>query len=135
MEHEIKIYYKDTDCGGVVYYSNYLEFFEQARTEYMNCKGVDIKELKDKGIQFIVRNARVDYLLPAVYGEILVVSTTIEKISGASLNFLYEIKEKGKGRVKVKGSTLLVCIDINLKPRRIPDSIISKLMLTYTVEK
>lgn len=126
---EIKIYYKDTDCGGVVYYANYLNYFEQARTEWMSEKGISVKELKDSGIQFIVKHAQVDYKSPAQYGETLQIVTDTDKIGGARINFTYEVKEKESGRLVVTGSTQLVCIDEKLKPRRIPKDIFKKLTL------
>lgn len=126
---EVKIYYKDTDCGGVVYYANYLVYFEQARTEWMEDRGASIRALKDAGIQFIVKHAEVNYKSPAGYGEILRIETFADKISGASINFSYEIKEKETSRMIVSGSTQLVCIDEKLKPRRIPEDILKKLTL------
>ncbi len=125
---EIKVYYKDTDCGGVVYYANYLDYFEQARTEWMEERGVSIKELKCKGIQFIVKRAEVDYKSPAQYGEILQIITNIDKPAGVRINFSHEIKEKESGRLIVTGSTQLVCIDEELKPCRIPEDVSKKLI-------
>jgi acyl-CoA thioester hydrolase len=124
---EIKIYYKDTDCGGVVYYANYLIYFEQARTEWMEEKGASIAQLKNKGIQFIVKRADINYKSPARYGEILVVDTGVDKVSGASMNFTYTIKDRLTQRTIVTGSTLLVCIDEKLKPTRIPPDTLNQL--------
>ncbi|MBN2407759.1 MAG: YbgC/FadM family acyl-CoA thioesterase [Elusimicrobia bacterium] len=124
---EIKIYYRDTDCGGVVYYANYLDYFERARTEWMEERGASVRELRDRGIQFIVKHSEVDYRSPAAYGQVIVVDTKADKITGASIDFSYRITEKGTDRIIVTGSTLLVCIDGKLKPRRIPEDIASKL--------
>lgn len=126
---EIKIYYKDTDCGGVVYYGKYLEFFEVARTEWMADRGIDIKYLKDNGIQFIVKTADISYHSPAKYGETINVETLVNEISGASLNFKYEVTEKITKRLIATGFTKMVCINDSLKPRRLPVTIKDKLTL------
>jgi acyl-CoA thioester hydrolase len=126
---EVKIYYRDTDCGGVVYYSNYLDYFERARTEWMEQRGVSVKDLADKGIIFIVKKAGVDYKTPAKYGQTLEIDTIADNISGASLNFFYKIKEKHTRQMIVEGSTKMVCINDKLKPRRIPEDILEKLKI------
>ncbi|MBN2830865.1 MAG: acyl-CoA thioesterase [Candidatus Omnitrophica bacterium] len=74
---KIKIYYHRTDCGGPVYYANYLKFFEEARTEYFMQRGFSIKDLANSGTMFIVARQEVDYKLPAVYGDLLEISTTL----------------------------------------------------------
>ncbi|MFC2061096.1 acyl-CoA thioesterase [Elusimicrobiota bacterium] len=124
---EIKVYYRDTDCGGVVYYANYLDYFERARTEWMDEKGAGIKGLRDGGIQFIVKHAEINYKSPAAYGEILQVDTQVDKVGGASITFTYEIKEKESRRLIVTGSTQLVCINKKLRPMRMPDELQEKL--------
>ena len=119
---DIKIYYQDTDCGGVVYYANYLTYFERARTEFLLDRGIDIRRLADEGITFVVRRAQIDYRSPARYGETVSVETRAEKISAASIDIGYVIKEKKEGRLIVTGSTLLACIGKDLKPRRLPEA-------------
>ena len=66
---EYRVYYEDTDAQGVVYYANYLKFFERARTEYLRSLGYEQKNLMDKGIIFVVRKVIVQYLLPASLDE------------------------------------------------------------------
>ncbi|PIU18750.1 MAG: acyl-CoA thioesterase [Elusimicrobia bacterium CG08_land_8_20_14_0_20_44_26] len=121
---EIKIYYQDTDCGGVVYYANYLVYFERARTEYLLKKGVDIRRLADEGIFFLVRRAEIEYKSPARYGETLVVKTEPREISRASIDLKYTVTEKSKKYLIVAGSTLLACVGRDMKPRRLPDGIL-----------
>ncbi|MDO9514459.1 MAG: YbgC/FadM family acyl-CoA thioesterase [Elusimicrobiota bacterium] len=118
---EIKIYYQDTDCGGVVYYANYLTYFERARTEFLRELGADIGELMERGIFFLVRRAEVDYISPARYGETVIVEVQAGKSTGASIELLYEIKEKASLRSIVKGKTLLVCVGKDMKPMRLPE--------------
>ncbi len=117
---EIKIYYQDTDCGGVVYYANFLTYFERARTEFLSEAGADINELMARGIFFVVRRAEIDYISPARYGETIIVEVKAGKLTGASIELFYEIKEKVSLRPVVKGRTLLVCVDKDMKPSRMP---------------
>ena len=124
---EIKIYYQDTDCGGVVYYANYLTYFERARTEWMAEKGVDVKELAEQGTLFVVSHAEADYKSPARYGETIVIQTQLDSAAGVRLELAYRIEEKETKRLIVTGKTTLVCVNSNLKPQRIPDDIINKL--------
>ncbi|MBN1384211.1 MAG: YbgC/FadM family acyl-CoA thioesterase [Elusimicrobia bacterium] len=119
----VKIYYQDTDCGGVVYYANYLAYFERARTEWLNEKGISVKQLAEKGLLFVVRHAEVDYKSPAHYGEILEIHTCLENIEKTRLAFSYKIEEKQNNRLIVTGKTTLVCVDANLKPQRVPEEI------------
>jgi acyl-CoA thioester hydrolase len=120
----IKIYYKDTDCGGVVYYANYLNYFEQGRTEWMASKGISIKELADQGILFVVKTAELDYVSPSRYGEVLKIMTAPDKIGGATINFTYEIWEQETDRLIVTGSTRLACINSDMKPVKIPGDVL-----------
>ena len=123
---KVRIYYHHTDCGGVVYYANYLAFLEEARTEFMEEKGLFIKELTEKGILFVVARQEIDYKLPAVYGDILEVHTWITAVSGVKIEFEYEIKNQ-KHQIVTQAKTLLVCIDKDFKPQPIPEDIRSKL--------
>ncbi|MBU3955658.1 acyl-CoA thioesterase, partial [bacterium] len=106
--------------GGVVYYANYLTYFERARTEFLRSSGADISELMERGILFVVRRAEIDYISPACYGETIVVDVKAGKLTGASVELFYEIKEKVSLRPVVKGSTLLVCVGRDMKPSRMP---------------
>jgi len=119
---KIKIYYHHTDCGGVVYYANYLSFLEEARTEYLAEKGVLVKELADQGTLFVVARQEIDYKFPAFYGDTLQIDSKITNIGGAKIEFEYEIKNQN-GQVNSKAKTILVCVDVNLKPKAIPDQI------------
>jgi acyl-CoA thioester hydrolase len=116
-----KIYYYDTDCGGVVYYANYLKYFEEARTEYMLEKGVDLKELADKGILFVVKKADINYKSPACYGDVIEIFTHVERVRSASLEFTQEAR-KGD-RTLVLARICLACIDDKFRPRPIPEEL------------
>ena len=116
---EIRIYYEDTDCGGVVYYANYLKYFERARTHYLEERGLSVAELRDGGTQFMVVHAELDYRSPGRYGETLVIETTLASVSQASFTFAHVLRERSSGRVVVEGSAKLVTVDDNLKVKRL----------------
>jgi len=123
---KIKIYYHHTDCGGVVYYANYLNFLEEARTEFLAQKGVSIKDLAEDGTMFVVARQEIDYKYPAVYGDILEVATLINGTSGVRVNFEHEIKNQEE-RLIVKAKTVLVCVGKDLKPKSIPEQILQRM--------
>ena len=124
---EIKIYYEDTDCGGVVYYANYLKYFERARTEYLETRGCSIAALMERGVVFVVVHAEVDYCSPGRYGETLVVETDVGDVTRAALTFSHVVREKTSGRVVVKGLARLAATDTNGKVRRLDKAIVTAL--------
>ena len=126
---EIKIYYQETDCGGVVYYANYLTYFERARTEWLAEKGVSVKNLAEQGILFVVAHAEIDYKSPAKYGETIIIQTQFNSASGVRLELSYKIEEKDTKRLIVTGKTTLACVNSNMKPQRISDDVVKKLKL------
>ena len=121
---EKRIYYHDTDCGGVVYYATYLKYFEEARTEYLRSLGIDVAEYAVKGNLFAVVHMEIDYKCPARYGDIIKVSAGIETIGNASIHFVQEVKRGDKLLVKAK--VVLACIDNNMKARRVPEDLKEK---------
>jgi len=124
---EIRIYYEDTDCGGIVYYANYLKYFERARTEYLEARGYFVAALMGEGIVFVVVHAEVDYCSPARYGETLVVETVVSDLSRASLTFSHVVRERASGRVIVEGSARLAVTDGNGKVKRLDKAIVAAL--------
>ena len=123
---DIKIYYEDTDCGGVVYYANYLRYMERARTEYLDERGISVKDLMGQGTLFTVSRVEIDYKSSARYGEIIVIETSLPEVTGATLLFEHTMKEKTSGRVLVEAKARLVCVDASIKPQRIPRDIVEK---------
>ncbi len=118
-----RIYYHDTDCGGVVYYANYLKYLEEARTDYMEKRGLILKELAEKGFLFVVRRVDIEYKAPAHYGDILEISSKLSKIKNVSVEFHQEIKRKEQ--LLVSATTILVCIDKNFRPSAMSDELIN----------
>lgn len=123
---KIKIYYHQTDCGGVVYYANYLKFLEEARTEFFESKGIFIKELVKQGVQFVVARQEIDYKAPAFYGDTLSIDTRLNEVGGVKLDFAYEIKNQ-EGQIVSAARTVMVCVNGNLKPQAIPEEVRNKL--------
>ena len=117
-----KIYYHDTDSGGVVYYANYLKYFEEARTEFLKDKGIDIMELEKDNFLFVVRHVDIDYKAKACYGDVLDIFTTVTGKTKVTINFFHEAKRNGS--LLVNANTQLVCVDNNFKPVGIPEKVI-----------
>jgi acyl-CoA thioester hydrolase len=118
---EKKIYYHDTDCGGVVYYANYLKYLEEARTEYLLTKGIELPKLAEKNVWFVVARVEIDYKTPAHYQEKLKVSARVEEIKLSTLRFFQEIRKEGV--TVVKATTTLICVGNDFKPIRVPEEI------------
>ena len=114
-----RIFYHDTDCGGVVYYGNYLKYLEEARTEYMDQRGMSVKELMDKGFTFVVYRQEIDYKYPAVYGDILDIETKVTSVSPIRTEFEYVIRNQN-GRVTTMAKTILVSLNKNFEPYPLP---------------
>lgn len=118
---EIRIYYEDTDSGRVVYYANYLKFFERARTEFLRARGIDIASLaNDERIGFTVVNASARYRRPARLGDLIEVETRAALKGAVRITFDYVVRLAGSPEVLVEGSTDLACVDDRFRPQRAP---------------
>lgn len=122
---EKKIYYHDTDCGGVVYYANYLKYLEEGRSEFFLENGVSLKDLSEQGIYFVVAHTELDYKSPARYQETIEVSTAVKRIGRCSLDFSQDIARQGACLVQAK--TTLVCVSKGFKPIPLPEGVRKKL--------
>jgi len=107
----VKIYYEDTDCGGVVYHANYLRYFERARTEYLAEQGISIRDYMKNGILFVVVRAEIFYESPARYGDVLIINSELEKVRGVSLDFKHTIRRKDEDGVLVRAKIRLACLN------------------------
>lgn len=126
-EIEVRIYYEDTDCGGVVYYANYLRYFERARTSHLEALGIDMKGLTEEKHFFVVTRASLDYHSPAHYGDRLVVESNIAEVGGASLTFDHVVKERNSGRRLVTGRVRLASVGPEGRVERFPGHVASSL--------
>ncbi len=123
MRIPVRIYYEDTDCGGVVYYANYLKYFERGRTEFLRRLGVSLTELAVKGIVFVVTKVEVDYRSPARYDDILTLDTQISKTSAATITFGHTITRDDGAAPLVTASVALAAIGPDGKPVRLPSEV------------
>ena len=123
----VRVYYEDTDAGGVVFYANYLKFFERARTEMLRNLGFEQDQLiVEQQIIFVVRSVQIDYLKPARFNESLNVSAKITVAKKASLNFEQIITRDED--VLCKGNVRVACLNTNsMKPKAIPDFLLEKI--------
>lgn len=130
----VRVYYEDTDNGGVVYYANYLKFMERARTEWLRARGVEQDLLaQQEGLIFAVRSAQLDYLKPGKFNQLLSVSMEVVESGKVSLTFEQTVRvtenllindgdeEEQNGMLLCRGRIKIACLDANsLKPRAIP---------------
>ncbi|MCF6236458.1 MAG: tol-pal system-associated acyl-CoA thioesterase [Gammaproteobacteria bacterium] len=136
----VRIYYEDTDSGGVVYYANYLKYMERARTEWLRSFGIEQPQLQEKhGVVFVVRSVALEYLRPARFNDFLQVTVVLKKCGKASMvmeqtvyrvtcstNTKLELNDNGEllcqGRIKI------ACVDaITFKARSIPQSVLGEI--------
>ncbi len=124
----VRVYYEDTDAGGVVFYANYLKFFERARTEMLRDMGFEQDQLiAEQKIIFVVRAVQVDYLTPARFNESLEVSAEVTQAKKVSLNFEQMITRNGE--VLCKGNIRIACLDAeSMKPKAIPANLLDRLL-------
>jgi acyl-CoA thioester hydrolase len=125
-EHRVRVYWEDTDAGGVVYYANYLKFLERCRTEWLRSLGVDQPRLKaEQGLQFVVVNVTVDFLRPARLDDEVLVTAELLKLTGATIQFKQAIWRQD---VQLIDATARVaCLDsATLRPRAIPKDLFTE---------
>jgi acyl-CoA thioester hydrolase len=122
---EKKIYYHDTDCGGVVYYANYLKYLEEARTEFLLIKGIELPKLAEQDVMFVVGRVEIDYKAPARYQDRIRVSSSVEEIKLSAIRFYQEVSRNGT--LLAKATTTLVCVGGDFKPKRLPEEVKERL--------
>ena len=122
MEHEldIRVYYEDTDAGGIVYYANYFKFCERGRTELLRDAGFENKPLMDReGFIFVVRKLDAEYMSPAFLDDVLTMKTSLDAMNNAS--FVMKQSLFKQDRLIFQANVTLVCVTKNGKPTRVPD--------------
>ena len=124
----VRVYWEDTDAGGVVYHAAYLRFLERARTEWLRACGVAQQRLREKhGILFVVADMQVKFLAPARLDDELHAVVTAFTRRSASMRFAQCILRPADGAVLVEAQVRAACIDAaSYKPRRIPDSLLTE---------
>jgi len=116
----VRVYYQDTDAGGVVFHGRYLSFFERARTEWLRHLGFDVRQLAEHdGVLFIVRELRVSYLRPAQVDDLLTVTAAVQNLGRAQ--FTLDQRVLRGADLLAQGSVNLACVSVQeLKPARVP---------------
>ncbi len=126
----VRVYYEDTDLGGVVYYANYLRFLERARTEWLRHLGFEQDMLRERlGVQFVAVGIKLDYHRPARFNDELLVSVNVIGIKRVSLVFDQAIHAASAGDALVCSAEVRVaCVDsVTLKPKPLPREIAAEL--------
>ena len=128
FRHHIRVYWEDTDAGGVVFYANYLKFFERARTEWLRAAGVQQQALREAtGAMFVVAEVQTRYLAPARLDDLMEVTVVVEALGSASMVLL---QEAWRGETLLaEGRIRIGCVDAaTLKPRRIPAPVVEAVL-------
>jgi len=127
-EMEYRVPYADTDRMGIVYYANYLIFFEKGRTELMRKLGLRYRDLENNDKVFLpCTEANVKYHSPAYYDDLLTIRTKVQKLGSASINFEYQVTNAETRKTIVAGATRHPFINRDWKPVRVPDWVRKKL--------
>lgn len=120
----VRVYWEDTDAGGIVFYANYLKFFERARTEWLRERGIGQQQLREEtGAIFVVLDTQVSYRLPARLDDTLQITVETTRAGGASLVFTQRAWRGAE--LLVEGTIRVACVDAaTLKPRRLPPTVV-----------
>jgi len=119
-DHPIKVYYKDIDQMGIVYYSRYFEFFEEARTEMLSSIGLDYSNIEENGAMLPVIEAHCEYKKGATFSQDLIVKTYIRELPKVKIKFEYKICPAGSDEILLTGYTVHACTNLEGKPVKMP---------------
>ncbi len=119
--YPVRVYYEDTDMGGIVYHANYLRYIERARSDWVRQLGNDQNAMRDAGIVWVVRRIEAEYLATAKFEDELTVETTMREISGVRLT-MDQLVKRGD-QVIFTASVTAVCMNAAGKPVRLPAEI------------
>ena len=127
FSHAQRVYWEDTDAGGVVFYANYLKFFERARTEWLRALGVGQQQLRDEtGAIFVVGETRVRYLRPARLDDALEITVILQQRGKASMDLRQQALRDGE--LLAEGEIRIGCVDAaSFRPRRMPATLLERL--------
>ncbi len=125
--HNVRVYYEDTDAGGIVYYANYLKFFERARTEWLRQMGIEQDILLERSLGFVVKRVEMDNYAPARFNDLLCIESEIVELKRVSLIFKQIIRSPNK-QCLVSALIRVACVNLSsMKPQAIPDNILGEL--------
>ena len=129
---EVRIYYDDTDAGGVVYHANYLRYLERGRTEFLRDRGMSVQVMHDQGIIFPVVSIQIDYRSPARLDDLLEVETTIVAVKNSSFVAGQKVFRKEDGKLLVEARVTLACVGEEMRAKRLPAEL-RELLVSETV--
>ena len=118
FSYELRVRYQETDGQGIVHHGNYLTYFEKARIELLRNYGINYREIEDSGLMLVVAEARVEYVQPALFDDLLNVSVRIKRIKGATIEHTYVIT-RGETEI-VRGFTRIGCLSKERRIKRVP---------------
>ena len=121
FQARVRVIYGDTDQMGVVYYANYLRYFEFARSELLRSHGRSYREMEAEGLSLPVVEATCRYVAPARYEDVLLVGIEVPTVTRVTLTFRYQVTREGESAVLCTGSTLHACLGKTGRPARLPD--------------
>ncbi len=125
--HNIRIYYEDTDAGGIVYYANYLKFAERARTEWLRSLGFNQQIMREElGIGFVVKQCNADYHAPALLDDVITINTSIIEQRKAGFTMQQRIMKNDLLLCEI--IVVIICVNDVMKPTRIPSNITEKIV-------
>ncbi len=124
---EVRIYYEDTDAGGVVYHANYLRYFERARTEFMRERGLSVLELHERGSIFPVVRVEMDFRAPARHDDLLWVETEVLDVGKSSFVLGQQVVRAADGKLLVAARVTLACVGPEMKAKRLPPELLQVL--------
>jgi acyl-CoA thioester hydrolase len=129
----VRVYWEDTDAGGIVYYANYLKFMERARTEWLRALGLEQGPLQaEQGLIFVILDTQVEFKKPARYGDALTVTAAMAGRTRATLTFSQQVLRGGE--LLVSGAVRVACLDARtLRPRGLPAMLVGKFRATNEV--
>lgn len=132
FEWPVRVYYEDTDAGGVVYHARYLHFLERARTEWLRSLGFEQARLRrEQGILFAVRKMSLDFVRPACLDQTLHVTVALRDQRRACIDFEQQVLDATDGHLCCRASVNVACIDAErMRPMRIPDLFLSAIRPT-----
>ena len=119
--------YYETDQSGVIHHSVYPMWFEMGRTELLRVNGISYKNLEEAGMFFVIVELHIKYRLPARYDENLKLETSCSSVSASRIEHSYCLTRCGDGRILAEGLSILACVDVKGKLRRIPEFMYPKL--------
>jgi acyl-CoA thioester hydrolase len=125
--HRVRVYWEDTDAGGVVFYANYLKFFERARTEWLRALGFSQERMRhEEGVMFVVSRTEVNYLRPARLDDELELTVSVRHAGRASMTIAQQAWSAGE--LLAEGEIRIGCVDAGtFRPQRIPSPILERI--------